>query len=89
VAQSVGFSLKRLSRMHQIMAITHLPQIAAMGDLHLAVQKRIEGERTFTGVTPLDDARRVEEVARLFSGETISESSRKLAEELIEAGRSA
>ena len=89
VAQSVGFSLKRLSRMHQIMAITHLPQIAAMGDLHLAVMKRIEGERTFTGVTPLDDARRVEEVARLFSGETISESSRKLAEELIEAGRSA
>jgi len=89
VAQSVGFSLKRLSRMHQIMAITHLPQIAAMGDLHLAVVKRIEADRTLTGVTPLDDARRVEEVARLFSGETISESSRKLAEELIEAGRSA
>jgi DNA repair ATPase RecN len=46
-------------------------------------------KRPLTGITPLDDARHVEEVARLFSSETISESSRKLAEELIEAGRSA
>jgi DNA repair protein RecN (Recombination protein N) len=89
VAQSVGFSLKRLSRMHQIIAITHLPQIAAMGDLHLAVQKRIEADRTLTGVTPLDETRRTEEVARLFSGADITAASRQLAKELIEAGRSA
>jgi DNA repair protein RecN (Recombination protein N) len=89
VAQSVGFSLKRLSRMHQIMAITHLPQIAAMGDLHLAVKKRIEADRTLTGVTPLTENDRTREVARLFSGADITETSIQLAEELIEAGRSA
>ncbi|UWX58146.1 DNA repair protein RecN [Chlorobaculum sp. MV4-Y] len=89
VAQSVGFSLKRLSRMHQIMAITHLPQIAAMGDLHLAVVKRIEADRTLTGVTPLNEDEHVREVARLFSGADITETSLQLAEELIEAGRSA
>lgn len=89
VAQSVGFSLKRLSRMHQIVAITHLPQIAAMGDLHLAVQKRIEEERTLTGVAPLAQDEHVREVARLFSGADITETSIQLAEELIEAGKSA
>jgi DNA repair protein RecN (Recombination protein N) len=89
VAQSVGFSLKRLSRMHQIMAITHLPQIAAMGDLHLAVVKRIEADRTLTGVTPLDETRRIEEVARLFSGADITAASLQLATELIEAGKTA
>ncbi|NTU91223.1 MAG: DNA repair protein RecN [Chlorobiaceae bacterium] len=87
-AQAVGFSLKQLSRLHQIIAITHLPQIAAMADLHLSVSKRIEDARTLSGVTTLDDAERVEEVARLISGHTISESSRKLAGELIEAGNS-
>ncbi|MCE1274609.1 MAG: DNA repair protein RecN [Chlorobiales bacterium] len=87
-AQAVGFSLKQLSRLHQIIAITHLPQIAAMADLHLSVSKRIENARTLSGVTTLDDAERVEEVARLISGHTISESSRKLAGELIEAGNS-
>ena len=89
VAQSVGFSLKRLSRMHQIIAITHLPQIAAMGDLHLAVVKRIEADRTLTGVTPLDETRRIEEVARLFSGADITAASLQLATELIEAGKTA
>ena len=87
-AQSVGFSLKQLSRLHQIIAITHLPQIAAMADRHLSVSKRVEGERTVTGVSPLDEAERIEEVARLFSGHTISESSLQLAGELIDAGNS-
>ena len=89
IAQAVGFSLKHLSRLHQIIAITHLPQIAAMGDLHLSVTKRIEGERTITGVTPLDSKERVREVARLFSGKIISDSSLQLAGELIDAGTSA
>jgi DNA repair protein RecN (Recombination protein N) len=75
--------------MHQIMAITHLPQIAAMGDLHLAVVKRIEADRTLTGVTPLSENDRTREVARLFSGADITETSLQLAKELIETGRSA
>jgi DNA repair protein RecN (Recombination protein N) len=88
VAQSVGFSLKRLSRLHQIIAITHLPQIAAMGDSHLAVMKRVEGERTVTGVASLENNERVHEVARLISGSSVSPSSLELAGELIEAGNS-
>jgi DNA repair protein RecN (Recombination protein N) len=88
-AQAVGFSLKQLSRLHQIIAITHLPQIAAMADLHLSVSKRVEGERTVTGVVPLASSERVEEVARLISGQTISPASLQLAGELIEAGNSA
>jgi DNA repair protein RecN (Recombination protein N) len=87
-AQAVGFSLKQLSRLHQIIAITHLPQIAAMADRHLSVAKRVEGERTVTGVMPLEDDGRVEEVARLISGHTISPSSMQLAGELIGAGNS-
>ncbi|NTW74164.1 MAG: DNA repair protein RecN [Chlorobiaceae bacterium] len=86
VAQTVGYSLKQLSRLHQIIAITHLPQIAAMADLHLSVSKRVEGDRTVTGVRPLDSDERVEEIARLISGHTVSESSRQLAGELIDAG---
>ncbi len=87
-AQAVGFSLKQLSRLHQIIAITHLPQIAAMADRHLSVAKRVEGERTVTGVMPLEGSGRVEEVARLISGHTISPTSLQLAGELIEAGSS-
>ncbi len=88
VAQAVGFSLKRLSRLHQIIAITHLPQIAAMGDSHLAVLKRIDAERTVTGVATLDGSERIQEIARLISGSTVSSSSLQLAGELIEAGNS-
>jgi DNA repair protein RecN (Recombination protein N) len=87
-AQSVGFSLKQLSRLHQIIAITHLPQIAAMADRHLSVSKRVDGDRTVSGVVPLSAGDRVGEVARLISGQTISASSLQLAGELIEAGNS-
>ncbi|NTU68007.1 MAG: DNA repair protein RecN [Chlorobiaceae bacterium] len=87
-AQAVGISLKQLSRLHQIVAITHLPQIAAMADLHLSVSKRVEGERTVTGVAPLGNDERVGEVARLISGHTISPASLELAGELIAAGNS-
>lgn len=87
-AQAVGCSLRQLSRLHQIIAITHLPQIAAMADLHLSVSKRVDRDRTVSGVVPLTDGERVEEVARLISGQTISSSSLQLAGELIEAGNS-
>ncbi len=87
VAESVGKSLKKLSRLHQIIAITHLPQIAAMGDLHLSVKKSVQQERTVTEVTPLDDESRLQAIASLISGEQISASSLTLAAELVEAAR--
>ena len=87
VAESVGKSLRKLSRLHQIIAITHLPQIAAMGDLHLSVKKSVQQERTVTEVTPLDSESRLQAIASLISGEQISASSLTLAAELVEAAR--
>ncbi len=87
VAESVGKSLRKLSRLHQIIAITHLPQIAAMGDLHLSVKKSVQQERTVTEVTPLNNESRLQAIASLISGEQISASSLTLAAELVEAAR--
>ncbi len=87
VAEAVGKSLRKLSRRHQIIAITHLPQIAAMGDLHLSVKKSVQQERTVTEVNPLDDESRLQAIASLISGQQISASSLTLAAELVEAAR--
>ena len=87
IAESVGKSLRKLSRLHQIIAITHLPQIAAMGDLHLSVKKSVQQERTVTEVTPLDHESRLQAIASLISGQQISASSLTLAAELVEAAR--
>ena len=86
VAEAVGKSLKKLSRLHQIIAITHLPQIAAMANLHLQVQKSMQHDRTVTEVSALDHKSRLEAIARLISGKEISLSSLNLAAELVAAG---
>ena len=83
VAEAVGKSLQNLSRLHQIIAITHLPQIAAMADLHLQVQKSVQDERTVTEVTILDHERRLQAIAQLISGKSISPSSLHHAAELV------
>ena len=88
VAEAVGKSLKKLSRLHQIIAITHLPQIAAMADLHLQVQKSLQNDRTVTEVTALDHESRLQAIARLISGKEISASSLNLAAELVAAAAS-
>ncbi len=87
VAEAVGKSLRKLSRLHQIIAITHLPQIAAMADLHLSVKKSLQNNRTVTEVTPLDQHSRLHAIASLISGEQMSASSLTLAAELVEAAR--
>ena len=84
IAEAVGKSLKNLSRLHQIIAITHLPQIAAMADLHLSVQKSVQNERTVTEVTVLDHESRLQAIASLISGKSISPSSLTLAAELVD-----
>ena len=83
IAEAVGKSLKALSRRHQIIAITHLPQIAAMADLHLSVQKSVQDDRTVTEVTVLDHESRLKAIAQLISGKNISPSSLSLAAELV------
>lgn len=83
IAQTVGQSLKQLSKRHQIIAITHLPQIAGFADTHYAVEKIEDGKRTFTQLRKLSADERVKEIARLMSGEKITEASLRSAKELM------
>ncbi|MBE6036566.1 MAG: DNA repair protein RecN [Clostridiales bacterium] len=82
-ASIVGRKLHDLSTRHQILCITHLPQIAAFGDHHYRIQKNDSGERTITTVVPLDREGRIDEIARLTGGLSITETTRKSAEELL------
>jgi DNA repair protein RecN (Recombination protein N) len=83
IAQAVGLSLKDLSRFHQIIVITHLPQIAGAADHHYIVEKVVEGGRASTRIRELSHDDRVREVARLMSGEKVTEAGLKGARELI------
>ncbi len=84
ISQKVGESLRELSTGHQILCITHLPQIAAMADLHFVVEKTVAGQRTRTSIRRLGDKERTEEVASLMSGSEITEASLQSARELME-----
>ena len=84
-AQRVGEKLSKLSATKQVICITHLPQIAAMGDHHLRISKSVRDGRSYTDVSPMDRAHRVDEIARLLSGEKISDAARRNAEELLDA----
>jgi DNA repair protein RecN (Recombination protein N) len=88
VARRAGESMRRLAAYHQIIAITHLPQIASLGDTHFVVEKEVARGRTRTRIRRLDDeAERAEAVARLLSGDVVSDAAMASARELIEAGR--
>lgn len=84
IATKVGSVMKKLSRSHQIIAITHLPQIAALAEEHLLVEKETEGAAAITKIRKLDKNEKVIEVAKLLSGEKITDASIKSAKELIE-----
>ena len=84
IADAVGRSLRSLSRTHQIISITHLPQIAAMADRHLSVEKTVQNDRTTSKVRLLNDEEHVAAVANLISGKRRSESSLRVAAELVE-----
>jgi DNA repair protein RecN (Recombination protein N) len=83
VAEIVGKKLKQVAAHHQVISVTHLPQIAAMADAHFVVQKDVEKGRTFTRVQRLLDRERVDEVARMLGGVKITEQTRRHAEELV------
>jgi DNA repair protein RecN (Recombination protein N) len=83
VAEVVGRRLKSLSAGRQVLCVTHLPQIAALADQHLAVRKELLKGRTLTRVEPLSAEGRVEEVARMLGGETITETGRRHAREML------
>src|SRR5579862_6670457 len=83
IAQAVGQSLKNLSRFHQVVTITHLPQIAGFADAHFAVEKSEDQKRVTTRMRKLSANERVNEVAKLMSGEKITEAALQGARELI------
>lgn len=83
MAEIVGKKLKQVAAHHQVISVTHLPQIAAMADTHFVVEKEIERGRTFTRVQRLLDRDRVSEVARMLGGVKITEQTRRHAEELV------
>jgi DNA repair protein RecN (Recombination protein N) len=85
-ADVVAQKLKRLSKHNQIICVTHLPQIASYADSHYSIQKRVEKGRTVTQVARLDEQDRVQEIARMMSGERVTESVLKHAAELLRAG---
>ncbi len=84
-AQRVGRSLAELSRHHQVICITHLPQIAAFADVHFRVEKVEAGERTCATVTRLADSARVDEIARMAGGERVTAATRRHARDLLKA----
>jgi len=79
----VGESLSELSKSHQIIAITHLPQIAGNANYHYAVNKKLAGGRVVSSIVKLNNDERVNEIAKLMSGEKITEASIKGAREMI------
>lgn len=83
IAQKVGQTLKELASVHQIIAITHLPQIAGLADIHFAVEKSKSADRVVSSIRKLDSEKRVEEVAKLMSGEEITEAALSGARELM------
>ena len=82
-AEAVGKKLKTLAQNHQVLCITHLPQIASFADHHLVVEKRESGGQTRTSVRALSAAERTEEVARMLSGANLTETSIKHAEQML------
>jgi len=84
VAETVGKLLNQLGRSHQILCVTHLPQVAAQGNHHLKVSKSQNGDKTISQVQALGRVERVEEVARMLGGATITDTTRRHARELLE-----
>ena len=84
VAETVGKLLHQLGQSHQILCVTHLPQVAAQGNHHLKVSKSQSGDKTISQVQPLARVERVEEVARMLGGATITDTTRRHARELLE-----
>jgi DNA repair protein RecN (Recombination protein N) len=82
-AEAVARKIKELARHHQVVCITHLPQIAACGTSHYLVEKRTDNGRTATTISPLDRDARRSEIARMLDGDSVSSHSLAFAAELI------
>lgn len=84
-AQKIAHKLREIGRKKQTLCVTHLPQIAAMGNHHLLIEKNAQKDRTFTDVHSMDAEARVREIARMLAGDQITEATLENARELLKA----
>ena len=84
-ADAVGRRLQALAISAQVLVVTHSPQVAALGAHHWRVEKQVVGEMTLSSVTPLDAGARVEEIARMLAGDSVSDAARAAARALLSA----
>lgn len=83
VAEVVGRKLKHVSASHQVLVVTHLPQVASLGDRHFRVEKHVAEGRTATRIDVLEEEERVEEIARMGTGLEITDAAREHAREML------
>ena len=83
VAEIVGKALRALGKQHQVLAVTHLPQVAACGEHHWQVYKHSDGEQTISQINILNKQGRTEEIARMLGGEVLTDLTRRHAAELL------
>ena len=88
VADAVGKKMLQLSEIRQVLAITHLPQIAVMGSRHFSARKNVRGGRTYSELVLLDESARQRELATLLSGETMTDTAIAHAKKLMEKVKS-
>ena len=81
----IGNKLRHLAEHHQVLCITHLPQIASYADRHLTVRKEVSGDRTETKVRPMEGGERLQELAEMIGGQRITDTTRAQAQELLDA----
>ena len=84
-AEAVGRRIADIAQQRQLLCISHLPQIASLADAHFAVLKSVSGGRTFSTIRALDEAGRVDEVARMIGGSALSGDTRAYARKLLQA----
>ena len=84
----IGNKLRGLASHHQVLCITHLPQIASYADQHLTVRKEVIGDRTETKVRPMEGTERLQELAEMIGGQRITDTTRAQAQELLDAALS-
>ncbi len=83
VADSIAVRLLNLSEFQQVLVVTHLPQVAAKGNYHYKTYKKMLDENTFTSVLKLDENDRIEEIAKMISGDTVTNEARNLSSKLL------
>lgn len=87
VAEIVGRKLKEVSANHQVVCITHLPQIACFGDKHMYVSKKVVKGRTVTSLEELDSEQKIEEISRMLGGVNVTQKTREHAREMLHSSR--